>query len=157
MYYLEKNDLILQAYERLIDESSKDQNIYSDPEDEEQTPELTANRLLDELELQNIELIKSYIGTRYDVVAIFKEDEPIKNQIIVRALSTMILHDVFKRNAARKLPTDITENYQKTIELLEKIGNGRVPVSGLPTAKDDSGNPVSHSIYGNNSNKNFYI
>lgn len=157
MIYLEKDDLITQAFERLIDESSADQNQYTEPTEPEETPELIANRVLDKIELQNIELIKSYIGSRYDVALIFDETEPIRNQLLIRILTTLILFDVFRRNAARKVPTDYKENYDKAIETLEKIATGRIPVDGLPKPTDESGNPISNSIWGNNSNKDFYI
>lgn len=153
MIYLEKDDLITQAYERLIDESSKDKNVSSESE----TPEVIANQVLDQLELQNIELIKSYIGSRYNVAVIFHAENPVRNQLLIRILTTLVLYDVFRRNAARKVPSDYKDNYDKALETLEKIATGRLPVDGLPPKTDEGGNPISNSIWGNNTNKNFYI
>lgn len=157
MIYLEKDDLITQAYERLIDESSKDKNGLSEPVDPEATPEVIANLVLDQLELQNIELIKSYIGSRFDVSKIFNAEDPIRNQLLIRILTTLVLYDVFRRNAARKVPSDYKDNYDAALETLEKIATGRIPVDGLPPKTDEGGNPISNSIWGNNTNKNFYI
>lgn len=157
MIYLEKDDLITQAFEQLINESSADQNVYTEPAEPEETPELIANRVLDKIELQNIALIKNYIGSRYDVAAIFDETEPVRNQMLIDILTALVLFRVFRRNAARKVPTDYKENYDKALETLEKIATGRIPVDGLPIATDESGNPISNSIWGNNSNKDFFI
>lgn len=141
MIYLVKTNLISHAFERLIDESSLDQAS-----------------TLDEIELQNIELIKSYIGTRYDVNLIFAEVAPIHNEMITRILVKLVLFDLVRRNAARKVPTDYKEEHKEAMELLEKIATGKLPVTGLPIPTDGEGNPIiSNTMWGNNSNKNFYI
>lgn len=141
MIYLTKGDLISASFERFIDESSNDHND-----------------VLDTVELQNIELIKSYLGTRYNVGEIFSELNPIRNTILIRILIKLVIFDVIRRNAARKVPTDYKEEYDKAIELLEKIATGRIKLDGLPGAVDENGNPVqSNSLWGNNTNKNFYI
>ena len=88
---------------------------------------------------------------------IFDEQNPIKNEVLAGALVTMILFDIIRRNSARKVPTDYREDYDKAVELIQKIGNGKILLSELPKAVDDTGQEVKNSIYGNNSNKNFYI
>lgn len=141
MVYLTKEDLISSTFERFIDESTEDQ---------EETLGL--------VEGQNIELIKSYLGTRYNVNEIFSSLTPIRNTILVRILIKLVMFDVIRRNAARKVPTDYKEEYDKAIELLEKIATGRIKLDGVPGAVDENGNPVnSNSLWGNNTNKNFYI
>lgn len=141
MIYLSKENLISGAFERFIDESSED---HAD--------------VLDQVELQNIELVKGYIASRYGVAEIFSPLLPIKNVILERILTKLVLFDVIRRNAGRKVPTDYKEEYDKAIELLEKIATGRIKLEGLPGPKDDNGNPVeSNSLWGNNTNKNFYI
>ena len=68
------------------------------------------------------------------------------------------MYDIVRRNAARKVPTDYKEDYDKAIELLEKIATGRMPVNGLPEATDEAGYPItSNTVWGNNTNKDFYI
>lgn len=141
MIYLIKEDLIAAAFERLIDESSLDQA-----------------ETIDKVELQNIALIKSYIGLRYDVEAIFDPDQPIKSELLTRVLVKLCLFDIVRRNAARKVPTDYKEEYESAIKLLEKIAIGKMPVTGLPAATDDNGDPmISDSIWGNTKNEDFYI
>ena len=141
MNYLTKDDLITSTFERFIDESSDDHDD-----------------ILEKVETQNIELIKSYIGTRYNVLEIFSVAAPIRNTILVRILIKLVMFDIIRRNAARKVPTDYKEEYDKAIELLEKIATGRIKLDGLPGPVDENGNPVqSNSLWGNNTNKNFYI
>lgn len=141
MQYLEKKDLITASFERFIDESTLDQV-----------------ETLDNVEAQNIALIKSYIGSRYDVEMIFDENQPVKNELVTRILVKLCLFDIIRRNAARKVPSDFKEEYDKAIELLEKIAYGKLPVNGLPVPTDDDGNPIeSTTISGNNTNENFYI
>lgn len=140
MIYLKKDDLITLTFERLIDESSAD---FQDT--------------IINCELQNIELIKGYVGSRYNIEEIFNVLTPIRNTIIVRVLSKLTIYDIIRRNAARKVPTDYKEEYDKAIELLEKISTGRIKLTGVPLAVDEDGNINSNSLWGNNSNKNFYI
>jgi len=152
MIYLLKEDLIASAFERFIDESSGD----TPPEGE--TIQQVRNRILTEVEKQNIELITTYIGTRYNTVAIFDEDEPIRNPLLVKILVKLCLYDIVRRNAARKVPTDYKEDYDKALLQLEKIATGRLPITGLPQATDNDGNPItSESVWGNNKNKDYYI
>lgn len=140
MIYLVKDNLITHAFERLIHESSKD---FDDT--------------LDNIEAENIGIIKSYLGAIYDVDTIFDKDEPIINPLLVRILSKMVLYDVIRRNAARKVPSDYVEEYEKAMETLEKIAFGKLEIKELPPAIDEDGKIISHTLFGNNRNKNFYI
>lgn len=140
MIYLTKENLISLAFERFIDESSEDQQD-----------------VIDTVELQNIELVKSYIGSRYNVSEVFSLLTPLKNEILTRVLSKMVLYDLVRRNAGRKVPTDYKEEYDKALELLEKIATGRIKLIGLPSAVDEDGNTNSNSLWGNNKNPDFYI
>lgn len=141
MIYLVKDDLISLAVERFIDESSEE-----------------SDKILDTVEIQNIQLIKGYIASRYNVSEIFNVLAPIKHELLTRILTKLVLFDVIRRNAARKVPTDYKEEYDKALELLEKIATGRIKLEGLPLPTDENGNPTnSTSLWGNNSNPNFYI
>lgn len=140
MRYLTKKDLIVDAFERLIDESSKDEE-----------------GILDDQVDRAIEIVETYIGRRYDVTAIFDDHNPIRNEVLISIISRITLYKTVRRNAARKVPADYKEDYDDAMEDLEKINTGRLKLEGLPLAKDDQGNVKSTSISGNNSNKDFYI
>ena len=141
MIYLEKKDLITDAFERFIDESTKD-----DP------------TVLDKAEERAIAFVKTMIGTRYNVSLIFTDGAPIVNEMLVQILSRIVTYRVVKRNAARKVPPDYKEDYDEAIKWLNEIATGKTILDGLPLPVDDNGDPVkSKSLWGNNSNSNFYI
>ena len=138
MLYLKEKDIESLIVSRFIDESSQEDQ-----------------QIIDELEMQNIELIKSYLRSRYDVDAIFHAEQPVLHPILIRILSKFVLFDVIRRNAARKIPTDFIEEYDKAMALLEKISTGRMPLVDLPSATNTS--TTSEMIWGNNRNTDFYI
>mgnify|MGYP006208135207 CR=1 FL=1 len=141
MIYLEKEDLIVQAYERFIDESSEDQP-----------------NILEDTEARGIAYLKTVIGTRYDVNLIFHETSPVRNELIVKILSVIVVYNIIRRNAARKVPTDYKEDYEEAMKLLKDIATGVIVLDGVPTPTDENGNPInSNTIFGNNKNTDFYI
>lgn len=140
MVYLLKTDLITHAFERLIDESSAD-----------------FEHTLKNVESENIGIIKSYLGSRYDVDTIFNKIAPIRNALLIRILTKLVLYDVVRRNAARKVPTDYVEEYKAAMETLEKIAFGKLDIKELPPAIDEDGQVISNTLFGNNRNSNFYI
>lgn len=141
MTYLEKEDLTLQAYERFIDESSLDQ------------PDI-----LKDTEARGIAYLKTVLGSRYDVNLIFDETAPVRNELIVQILSVIVVYNIIRRNAARKVPTDYKEDYDAAMKLLKEIATGVMVLDGVPTPTDENGNPInSNTIFGNNKNTDFYI
>lgn len=140
MIYIDKDYLISQAQERFIDESSQN--------DEE---------IIDQIELTQIAVIKTYLGTRYDVNTIFDEDSPIENEVLKEILAKLVLYKLIRRNAARKVPNDYKEQFDEAMKTLKEIATGIILLDGVPPAIDSSGSVVSNSISGNLSNPNFYI
>lgn len=140
MIYLTKEDLITASFERFIDESSQDEQY-----------------ILDNIEAKKIGILKSYLQTRYDVATIFNPDAPMRDEVLVNILVRLVLADTFARNAARKIPVGNKEDAEKAMTELKDIATGRVIIGSLPGAVDGSGNLVSNTIFGNNTNKDFYI
>jgi phage gp36-like protein len=140
MIYIDKDYLISHAQERFIDESSQNN------ED-----------ILDQIELAQIAIIKTYLGTRYNVNTIFDEDSPIENEVLKEILAKLVLYKLIRRNAARKVPNDYKEQYDEAMKTLKEIATGIIRLDGVPSAVDASGAVVSNSISGNLSNPNFYI
>ncbi|MCZ2393407.1 MAG: DUF1320 domain-containing protein [Chitinophagales bacterium] len=143
MKYLSKDDLITDSFERFIDESSKD-----------------FSETIDNNEARSIALVKSYLADRYAVDIIFGENTPptppLRNELLVDIISKITLYKIFRRNAARKLPNDIKEDYEWAIQQLTRINSGRVLLD-LPPALDDEGRPMSETIWGDLTNPDFYI
>lgn len=140
MNYLSKEDLIVIAYERFIDESSENEEI------------------LNELEKRAIAYLKTVLGTRYNVELLFAEAQHVRNELIVQILSYTVVYNLFKRNAARKLPSTFKDDYDNAMKLLKDVATGVIKLDGVPVPTDASGNPIaSNTIFGNLKNDNFYI
>lgn len=139
MLYIDKNYLISHMQERLIDESTQNDDT-----------------ILDDIELSQIEMIKSYIGTRYKVSEIFGAP-PVENEVLKEILAKLLLYKLVKRNAARKVPTDYKEQYDEAMKILKEVATGIIKLDGLPPAVDGTGAAISNSMSGNLSNENFYI
>lgn len=140
MNYLTQDDLKTHSFERFINESSKD-----------------FAQSISNVENENIGIIKSYLAALYDTETIFDNTQPIRNPVLVRILSKLVLYDIIRRNAARKVPDDYVEAYKAAMETLEKIAYGKLVLADLPPAVDDDGNTKKYLNFGNNSNENFYI
>ena len=140
MIYLKDADLLADSYQVFINTSTQD-----------------ATEVINDNELRAIEIAKTYLSGRYDIAKVFDATLPIRNELLVDILSKITLYKIFRRNAPRKLPSDIKEDYEWAFKELEKIQRGTVMLTGLPIPVDESGNSTIPTIWGNNSNSNFYI
>jgi phage gp36-like protein len=140
MIYIDKDYLISHAQERFIDESSQNDD-----------------EILDQIELTQIAIIKTYLGTRYNVENIFAEDSPIDNEVLKEILAKLVLYKLIRRNAARKVPNDYKEQFDEAMKTLKEVATGIIRLDGVPSAVASNGSVVSNSISGNLSNSNFYI
>ena len=103
-------------------------------------------------------IIKTYIGTRYDVETIFEAENVIENEVLKDILSKLVLYRLFRRNAARMLPKNYKEDFDEAMKQLKEIATGVVRLDGLPPAIDTTtGGVRSNSLSGNLSNPDFYI
>lgn len=138
--YITLNDLIEQSYERFLDESTKD----------------NFNIMLS-IEEKTISKVKSLLSSRYDIVKIFNEETPIKSDLLVEIIATITVYKILKRNAPRKINSQMVEDYNEANRNLEKLATGRLVLNDLQKPTDENGNTKTDSIYFNNSNRNFYI
>lgn len=138
MIYLTKEDLELDAWTRLIDESTG----FDDT-------------LLDSIETKVIARCKTFL-TRYDVEDAFNEDEPVRDEHLVDIMVKIFLKMLFGRNSARKMPSDVKENYDWAIKELEKIQQGKITII-LPPKIDPETGTTAPLMWGNFSNRDFYI
>ncbi|CDF80581.1 conserved hypothetical protein (DUF1320), putati ve phage protein [Formosa agariphila KMM 3901] len=139
MIYITQDDLKTESFERFITESTSD-----------------FPTVIDKAEEKSIGIAKTLLKGRYDVVLIFDETTPVRDEFLVEIITKLTTCKIFGRNAARKLPTDLKDDYDWAMKQLEKINAGRL-VLDLPLITSSSGAPTSDTIWGNNTNKNFYI
>lgn len=140
MRYITLDDLKTDSQERFITESTAD-----NPESPDKISE------------QVVDLVITYMSGRYNTDLIFAEVDPIRNELLVDIIAKIVLYKIFRRNAARKVSTDIKEDYQWALKELEKINAGRTDLANLPKPTGTDDEPYSDSIWGNNSNRDFYI
>ena len=110
---------------------------------------------IDTIELQNIQLIKSKLNGLYDLDALF--DENNKHPLIVRVLTKLVIYDIIQRNSARKVPSDVKDDYKWAMKWLEDVQAGKENPVDLIRATDDEGNTIPNTIFGNTTNNNNYI
>jgi phage gp36-like protein len=135
MTYLTDEDLTAESFQRFITESAENDTA-----------------LIDTAEKKAIAICKTFIGNRYDADAVFDEDTPVHDEFLASLIATITVYKLITRNAARKVSTDLKEDYQWALKQLEKIQNGSI-ILELP-AKETI---ASDSLSGNNTNTDFYI
>lgn len=138
MKYLNKDDLITVIQERLLDESIQ-----------------LSDDILDKIEQKQLDFVTAYISGRYDISCILTEP-PVRDGILVNILSMLVVYFAVKRNAARKVPEDHRDLYKDAIALLDKVQAGRLPLSGIPQITAPGGS-TGKLMYGNNTNKDYFI
>lgn len=113
------------------------------------------NDILDTLEKQVIDEVKSYIGARYDTSKIFGVPAII-NGMLSRIIVCLVTYRAIRRNAARKVPDDYVEMKDWAYEVLEKIRDGIMPLSDVPQAVDpETGEKLS--LFGSNRKPEYFL
>lgn len=143
MIYLQEKDLNAYTQERLLNESLADF--------------LNAR---DEFEDHRISEVKVMISKYYDVAKIFSIDEPVRHPHLIKILTKMVGYDIKKRNAARKLPSDVDKDLEWAEKELDKMHRGIIKFDDLPPKPTDPNSPgssASKMLYGNLKNEDFYI
>lgn len=111
--------------------------------------------ILDILEAQTIDEVKSYIGARYDTYKIFG-NPPIINGMLVRIIVSLVTYRAIRRNAARKVPDDYTEMRDWAYGVLENIRDGIMPLPDAPQAVDpETGEKLS--LFGSNRKPEYFL
>jgi phage gp36-like protein len=147
MKYITREDLIEVIQGRLLDESVSE----------------LPDELLDGLESKAIDFAASYISGRYDTDKIFslpptpsERGGVLRNGLLVQAIAMIVVYRAVRRNAARKVPDDFPDMYAEAIRILNNIQTGAQSLAGLPEVTGDTGTTGS-LMYGNNTNKDFFI
>lgn len=109
------------------------------------------------IEEDNIALITSKLGNRYDTVAIFQATGSTRHRLIVKVLTILVLYDLIRRNAARKVPSDFEKDWEWALKWLDAVRDGKEAPSDLPVLEDDNVHNKSIVPWGNNSNKDLYL
>jgi len=136
MEFLTKTDLESQLFEDFIDDSTADEIL-----------------VLDAVESQMIALVKSKLRQRYNVVEIFSKTAADRNQLIVQVLVMLVNYKIIRRNAARKVPSDIKEEWLWANKWLNDVRDG-IEMPDLPVVTDTAHQEV---YSGNTRNNNWFL
>lgn len=79
-----------------------------------------------------IDEVKSYLNGRYDNLNIFNKTGNDRNKFVVRLCLQLAVYYLYLVGNPRKLSQPIVDNYNKTLEDLEKIQKGIINPDGLP-------------------------
>jgi len=135
MKFLTNTDLESQLFEEFIDDSAEDILI------------------LNNIESKMIAIVKSKLRMRFDIDAIFSADEADRDELIVTALVAMVNYKIIRRNAARKVPTDIVDEWKAANKWLNDVRDG-IETPDLPVVADT---PHKEVYWGNSRNEDLYL
>jgi 16S rRNA G966 N2-methylase RsmD len=139
MIYLIDSDLNILAQTRLKEESVAD-----------------FAQAIEEIEAMAVEEVKAALHGRYDIDRIFG-DPPVRNSLLTKIILRIVLYDLLGRNAARKVPEDHEKNWEWALKMLGKISAGTQILPGMPTPETGSDKNPGELMYGNNTNRDFFI
>lgn len=111
----------------------------------------------EEIEKNNIALIKSKIATRYDVAAVFAATGNDRNRNIVKVLTILVLYDLIRRNAMRKVPDDFREDWNWSMKWLDGVRDGKESPQDLPLINTEISDSLSSVPFGNNANQDYRL
>lgn len=138
MVYITEQDIISNIQETMLQSS-----IEKNPD------------ILDTLESQVIDEVKSYIGARYDTSKVFGTPV-VANGMLSRIIVCLVTYRAIRRNAARKVPDDYTEMKDWAYEVLENIRDGIMPLPDVPQAVDpETGEKLS--LFGSNRKPEYFL
>lgn len=111
--------------------------------------------ILDTLERQVIDEVRSYIGARYDTTKIFGVPV-VSNGMLSRIIVCLVTYRAIRRNAARKVPEDYVEMKDWAYEVLGNIRDGIMPLPDVPIATDpETGEKLS--LFGSNRKPEYFL
>ena len=104
------------------------------------------------IEKQAIALVKSKLKSRYDITPMFGAEQYSGRDLIVWAVVGIVVYRFIRRNAARKVPTDMADDYKEVIKWLTDVRDG-LEDPELPALPLEE----KRVFYGNNKNENLYL
>lgn len=141
LQFLTTDDLNSQIFSQFLTERSEEDN----------------DAILESIEAQNIQLIRSKLKGRYDTDAIFSASGSDRHYLIIMILAKLTLYQFIRRNAARKVAEDYTKEWEWAMKTLEAIKAGKEVPDGLPLPVDENGDEIGRIIYADTKNNDYYI
>lgn len=111
--------------------------------------------VLDQIEVAAIEEMKSYLGRRYDVTAIFAATGTSRSHLVVMYLVDMVTYHISAARTPRDVPQIRKDRYDAAMKWLEDCANG-IANPFLPILTDDNGDSKSDLKFGSNPKTEHY-
>jgi len=103
--------------------------------------------LLDLAEDTAVAIVRDALHTRYDVDAIFNSTGADRPRQVMRWVKTIALYLVHERIPDRVVPERIVSDYERTMDILRDIEDGKMSVD-LPRIQDDEGADLTKFRWG---------
>lgn len=91
--------------------------------------------IVGEIIKEDVSMMKTYLGSYYDMENVFSKTGDERNLTIVKYLKAIIAHDLPKRRK-KPVPNESDADYQEAMNWLEKIASGEWKAD-LPRKKED--------------------
>lgn len=124
--------------------------VFEDYLDESQQEDIRATQ---EIEKQAISMVKSKLRARFDVDIIFTDAPYPGRDLIIWAISGIVSYRLIKRNAARKVPSDMKDEYKEVMDWLNDVRDGKENPD-FPLLDETERRGV---LWGNSKNENLYL
>lgn len=82
---------------------------------------------------RSIDEMRAYLSGRYDNAKIFAKEGDERNKYLLRLALNITMYWIYKIHNPRKLTQHIVDDYERTLETLEKIQKGTINPEGLET------------------------
>lgn len=90
----------------------------------------------------------AYLSSRYDVQAIYDQAGPHRHPLILLLGMDITLYHLHARIDPVQMPDIRRERYERAIQILSDIADGRLAPLDLPSLQDPDGSPETGNRYG---------
>lgn len=104
---------------------------------------------------ESIAEMSSYLGGRFDTIAIFAEIEADRNQVILKHLKKIVVDEIYRRKTGQMNETT-AKGYDEAMYWLKEVAKGTIPAGELPpkAVEGESGSGDGFIKFGSNTRYN---
>lgn len=108
--------------------------------------------VLNEAELQTMALVESWLGTLYDMAAIWATNGNDRNRYLVKLMVSLIRYDIYQRLPKnRNISNDVQAGKDEAMDWLKRVSAGEITAQ-LPAKQVDQ-KPVTNTRWGSEPRK----
>ncbi|QIY83395.1 DUF1320 family protein [Chryseobacterium sp. NEB161] len=113
------------------------------------------DNIVEEIIEECIDVMKTYLGSYYDMELAFAKEDNERNKTLVKYLKALVIYEIPKRRGKR-VPRDQADDYNEAMNWLEKVAAGEWRAN-LPPKKEETedGSVQDVGFYKLKSNKSY--